>query len=199
MSPIGKNCPTWASHHCFSESSSCFVQHVFYYGAIQEWEGEGIAPNSSVNVTCISRQYFILRQPDSSLWAGDQDGKWKGELSSSSGSHRSFASWVGTSAWPSTWRLAPDVSSTRLLNVAAIDMKLVAVNWNSEYSHSFWGAKALARNHINHLIWGNCFPYHVVWDSICTPPMGLPLRLWECLQPGRKVVTYLQEPPSLAN
>ena len=55
-----------------------------------------MAPNSSINVTHISKQYFILGKPDGSLWAGDQDGKWEGELSSSFGSHRSFALWVGT-------------------------------------------------------------------------------------------------------
>ena len=60
-----------------------------------------MAPNSSVSITHISKQYFVLGQPDSSLWAGDQEGKWKWELSSSSGSCRSFALWVGTSAWPS--------------------------------------------------------------------------------------------------
>ena len=31
------------------------------------------------------------------------------------------------------------------------------------------------------------------------PPMGLPLQMWGLLQPKKKVVTYLQEPPSLAN
>ena len=36
--------------------------------------------------------------------------------------------WDGTSAWPSIWRLAPDVLSSRSLDLAAIDMKLVAVN-----------------------------------------------------------------------
>ena len=60
-------------------------------GAVQEWEGGGITPSSSVNITLISKQYFILGQPDGSLWAGDEDGKWVGELSSSSSSHRSFA------------------------------------------------------------------------------------------------------------
>ena len=34
----------------------------------------------------------------------------------------------GLSAWPSIWRLAPDISSTRSLNLAAMYMKLVAVN-----------------------------------------------------------------------
>ena len=61
-----------------------------------------MAPNSSVKVTHISRQYFVLGQPDSGLQAGDHDSEQEGELSSSSGSCRSFAHWVGTSAWPST-------------------------------------------------------------------------------------------------
>ena len=87
-----------------------------------------MAPNSSVKVTHISRQYFILGQLDSGLQAGDQDGEREEELYSSSSSHRSFSLWDGTSAWPSVWRLAPDVLSTRALNLVAIDMKLVAVS-----------------------------------------------------------------------
>ena len=133
------------------------MQHVFYqwgHPRMREW---GLAPNSSFNVTCIFRQYFILGWLDSSLWAGGQYGKWEGELSSSCGSCRSFTLWVGTSTWPSIWRLAPDVLSTRSLNLAAIHMKLMAVNWNSRYGHSLWAQRSLARNHINHLIWGNHF------------------------------------------
>ena len=87
-----------------------------------------MAPNSSVKVTHIPKQYFVLGWLDGSLQAGDQDGKWKGELSSSSGSHGSFAVWVGTFVWPSIWRLAPDILSTKLLNLAVMDMKLVAVS-----------------------------------------------------------------------
>ena len=40
----------------------------------------------------------------------------------------SFALWDGMSVWPSIWRLAPDVLSSRSLDLAAIDMKLVAMN-----------------------------------------------------------------------
>ena len=50
-----------------------------------------MAPNSSINVTHISKQYFVLGQLDGSLQAGDQEGEWEGELSSSSGSCRFFA------------------------------------------------------------------------------------------------------------
>ena len=40
-------------------------------------------------------------------------------------------------------------------------------------------------------------PYHTVWESIYTPPMGVPLQTWGHLQPGRKAGTYLQEPQVL--
>ena len=138
MSPIEKNCPTWPYHYCFGESSPSITQHIFHERAIQEWEGEGTAPNSSVKVTHISKQCFILGWLDSGLWAGDQDGKQEGGLSDASSSHRSFVLWGGMSMWPSLWRLAPDVSSTRLLDLTAMDRKLVAVNWNSGYSHLMW-------------------------------------------------------------
>ena len=135
MSPIEKNCPTWACHHCFGESSSSISQHIFHKGGHPRVRGWGTAPISSVKVTHISKQYFILGQLDSSLQARDQDGKQEGELSDTSSSCRSFAFWDGMSAWPSILRLAPDISSTRLLNLAAMDVKLVAVSLNSGYGH----------------------------------------------------------------
>ena len=61
-----------------------------------------------------------------------------GKLPDTSDSHRSFALWGGMSAGPSIWELTSDISFPRLLNLAAIDMKLVAVNWNSGFSHSMW-------------------------------------------------------------
>ena len=92
---------------------------------MRKWD---TAPNSSVNVTCISRQSFVLGQLNSGLLAEDQDGEWEGELPDASAYCRSFALWGDTSTWPSIWRLAPDVLFPRSLNFVAIDMKLVAVN-----------------------------------------------------------------------
>ena len=40
----------------------------------------GTTPVSSVNVTCIPKQYLVLGQLGSSPLARDQDGKWEGEL-----------------------------------------------------------------------------------------------------------------------
>ena len=68
----------------------------------------------------------------------DQDSKWEGELPNASNSHRSFTLWNGASTWPCILKLAPDILFTKSLNLAAIDMKLVAVNWNSIFGHSIW-------------------------------------------------------------
>ena len=161
-------------------------------GAIQEWESGGMAPNSSVNVTCISRQCFVLQQLDGSLLAGDEDGEQEGELPKASDYHRSFALWDGMSAGPSIWRLAPDILSTRSLNLAAMDTKLVDVNWNFGFSHSIWAQRPWQE--IKQTTWSElatslscCLGLH----SHATN--GAPFMMWGCLQPQRKVVTYLQE------
>ena len=175
---------------------SCSISSM--RGAIQEWEGGGSAPNSSVKVICISKQCFVLGQLDSSLWARDQDGKQEGELSNASSSHRSFALWGGMSAWPSFWRLTPDVSSPRSLDLTAMDTKLVTVNWNSGYSHLMWVQRPWQE--IKQTTWfeltaslSHCLGLHLYTTN------GASSQMWGCLQPGRKVVTYLKEPPSLAN
>ena len=98
-------------------------------------------------------------------WLGDQGDEWERELSDASSSCRSFALWGGMSMWPFIWRLAPDISSTRSLDLAAMDMKLVAVNWNSTYSHSMWAQRPWQENKTNHLVWVN----HVLVTLFGTP------------------------------
>ena len=84
---------------------------------------------------------FVLGWLDSRLWVRDQGGEWEGELSNASGSCKSFALCGGMSTWPSIQRLTPDVSSTRSCDLAAMDTKLVAVNWNSRYNHLMWAQR----------------------------------------------------------
>ena len=43
-----------------------------------------MAPVTLVNVTCIPKQYLVLGWLGGSPLAGDQDGKWEGELSNAS-------------------------------------------------------------------------------------------------------------------
>ena len=66
---------------------------------------------------------------DGGLQAGDQDGKWEGRTVQCFWApvdplHSGVANLHG----PSIWRLTPDISSARSLNLAAMDTKLVAVN-----------------------------------------------------------------------
>ena len=144
-----------------------------------------------------SRQYLVLGWPEGSLLAGDQDSKWEGKLPEASDSCWSSALWDGTSTWPSIWRLAPDVLSPRSLDLVAIDMKLVAVNWNYRFSHSNWAQRPWQE--IKQTTWFGlamslscCLGLHLYTTN------GAPSQMWGCLLPGRKIVTYLQEPPSLA-
>ena len=98
----------------------------------------------------------------------------------------SFALWDGMSAWPSIWRLAPDVLSTGSLNLSAVDTKLmvdVVRPWQ-EIKQTTWFELAVSLSH--------CLGLHLYATN------RVPSQMWGCLQPGRKVVTYLQEPPSLA-
>ena len=76
----------------------------------------------------------------SQWWPTGQGPRWqvKGELHNAPDSPGSLALWDGMSTWPSIRRLAPDVLSSRSLDLAAIDTKLVAVNQNSRLSHSNW-------------------------------------------------------------
>ena len=96
-------------------------------GVVQAWDGGGTAPVFSVNVTGIPRQYLVLGWLGSGLLAGDQDREW-GELPNAPVSSGLFQLWDGIFTWFFIWRLAPDIWSSKLLDLAAIDMIIVAVN-----------------------------------------------------------------------
>ena len=130
-----KDCPTWACYHGFGESCSGIAEHISTKGAFQAWDGGGTTPVSTVNVTCIPKQYLVLGWLGSGLLARDQDGKWEGELPNAPISSGHFQCWDCMPAWPTVWRLAPDIQSSKSLDLAAIDMIVVAVNWNPGSSH----------------------------------------------------------------
>ena len=92
--------------------------------------------------------------------------------------------------WPSIWRLAPDVQSSKLLDLAAIETIVVAVNRNSGLSHRCQGPCKKSKNHLVCIslvfitLIGTLFICHQ-WGSL--ENMGkLPTQ--------EKVVTYLLEP-----
>ena len=78
-----------------------------------------------------------------------------------------------------------------------MDTKLVAVNWNSRFSHLIWAQRPWQE--MIQTTWfelatslSHCLGVHLYATN------GAPSQMCGCLQPGRKVVSYLQEPPSLA-
>ena len=101
-------------------------------GACHMWDGGGVTLSSLVEVTCISKQYQVSGQSGVGFFPEDQDGDWDGAFPNASGSSGPLQLLGGVRVWPSVWILSPDFWSSRLLNLAAIDTKTVAVNWNSK-------------------------------------------------------------------
>ena len=77
---------------------------------------------------CIPRQCLVLGWLGSGLLAGDKGDKWMGELPNAPISSESFQLWDGMSMWPSIWRLAPDIWSSKLLDLVAIDMIVLGMS-----------------------------------------------------------------------
>ena len=99
--------------------------------------------------------------------------------------------------WPWVWRLAPDVRSSKSLDLAAFDTIVVAMNWNSRLSCTNWVQRPLQE--IKKPL-GLCKPhlFHSDWDSIYLPPTGS-LAGIGTLPTCEKVVTYLPEPLDFGN
>ena len=96
--------------------------------AIQAWGSGGAASLSSVKVTCIPRQYQVLGQIGAGCLSRERDGEWKGALPDTPISSRPFQPLGDVGVWPSIWRLAPDIWSSESLDLATIDMPVVAMN-----------------------------------------------------------------------
>ena len=76
---------------------------------------------------------------------------------------------------PLSGGLAPDVQSSKSLVLVAIDTIVVAVNWNSRSSHTNWVQRPWQEIKKPPGLHKPCF-YHIDWDSVYMPPMGIPHR-----------------------
>ena len=85
---------------------------------------------SLASITCIPRQCQVSGWQGDSFLTGDQDGEWEGSLPNAPISSGSSWPLDGMGEWPSVWRLAPGVQLSKLLDLVAIDVTVVAVNWN---------------------------------------------------------------------
>ena len=146
---------------------SCTMSSII--GTCHACVGGGDAPSSSVETTCIYRQYWVSGQLGflTRNWDGDQDGV----LPNASGSSGPFQPLGWVRVWPSFWILVPGFCSSRSLNLVAIEMKTVAVNWNSRMSSYNWAQRPTQENKdTNGLVVTMSFPQWVGNPVICQQP-----------------------------
>ena len=165
-------------------------------GTVEAWGGGGAAPVSLVNVTCIPRQCLVLGWLGNGFLARDQDGEWEWALPDTPISSGSFRPFDGMGVWPLVWRLTPDVWSSKPLDLAVIDVTVVAVNWNSRLSHTIW-AQRLLQEIKNHWVCTNCIFSTVngipfIHHQVSLASVGM-LLTWE------KVIIYFPKPPDFGN
>ena len=77
---------------------------------------------------CIPKQHWVPGGPGDRYLSGDLHGEWEGTLPDAPISSGPSQPLGDMGVWPSIWRLAPDVQSSKLLDLVAIDVKVVAMN-----------------------------------------------------------------------
>ena len=84
--------------------------------------------SSSVEITCISKQYRVSGWSGVGFLARDWDGECDGVFPNASGSSGPFQPHVGVRVWPSVRMLISGFKSSRSLDLVAIDTKTVVMN-----------------------------------------------------------------------
>ena len=162
--------------------------------ACHVWDGGGITLSSSVDFTCISKQYWVSGWLGVGFLAREWDGKRDGALPNSSGFSWPFWPFVSVRVWPLVWILISGSKSCRLLHLAAIDMKTVVVNWNSGYVHTDWVQKPLQEIKVtNGLAVTASYPWWVGDPLI--HHQQIPSQMRGTLPTREKVLTSHLEPP----
>ena len=100
-------------------------------GTWQACGGGGVVPLSLVEITCISKQYQVSGQSGLCFLTRDLDGEWDEVLPNASVSSRPFKPLGGVRVGPSVWVTTPEFWSSRLLDLVAINMEILAVGQNS--------------------------------------------------------------------
>ena len=112
-------------------------------------------------------------------------GECDGALPNASGSSGQFQQLVGVRVWPSVWVFISGFESCRSLNLVAIDMKLVVVNWNSGYIHTVQVQRPMQENRdTNELAVATSYPWWVRDLFICH--QQIPLQTWGHFLPRKR-------------
>ena len=162
--------------------------------ACHAWGGGGITLSSSVEITCISKQYEVLGWSGVGFLARDWDRERDGALPNTSGSSRPFQLLVWVRVWPSVWILVSGFKSSRSFDLVAIDTKTVVMNWNSGYVHTVQAQRPMQENKdTNGLAVTASYPQWVRDLFICH--QWIPLQTWGEFLPGKQVLTSFLKPP----
>ena len=154
-------------------------------GACHAWDDGGIGLSSSVETTCISKQYWVSGQSGVGFLTRDQDEECDGVLPNASGSSGLFLMFVGVRVLPSICILTSGFKSSRLLNLVAIDTKTVVMNWNSGYVHTVWEQRPLLENKdTNGLAVSTSYPWWVGDPFI--HHQQIPLQMGGHFLPGKR-------------
>ena len=147
--------------------------------------GGGNALSSTVEATCISKQYWVSGWSGASVLAGDWDRECDGVLLNTSGSSRPFWPPVGLRVCPSVWILVSGLKSSLALDLAAIGMKIVVMDWNSGCLCTNWVQKPLQENKdTNGLAVTASYPWWVRNPFIYH--QWIPTQPWGHFLPGKR-------------
>ena len=153
--------------------------------ACHMWGGGGIALSSSVETTCISKQYQVSGWSGVGFLARDQDGYCDGALSNASGSSGPFWPLAGARVWPYICILTSGFKWCRSPDLVAIDTKTVVMNWNPWYVHTVWVQSPIHENKdTNGLAVTTSYPQWVINPFICH--QQIPLQMWVHFLPGKR-------------
>ena len=126
-------------------------------GACQACGIGGVVPQSSVEITWISRQYQVSGWSGIFFLARDWDGGQDEVLPNASVSSGPLQPFGGVRFGPpSGWLITPDFRSSWSLNWAAIGTEMLTIDWNYWICPFCLGTKAHARRQRNNWVHASC-------------------------------------------
>ena len=149
--------------------------------------------SSSVEITWISDQYWVLGQSGISLLTGDWDRECDRVLLDASISSGPFQPFSGVRVWPSNWTVAPEFWPSRLLDWAAINTEMLTISLNYQISPFTSGAWAYARKLRNN---GACASHISQWlRDLSDCQQQTPSQVWRVLLTWEQVLGSPIKPP----
>ena len=135
MPPIEKYSSTWANDHCLSQSSSGFLQHIFY-----QWSHPSMGRWGDFSqFVCQSHSYFqAMISVEAAQWLPLDRGPSQWVVR-----RTAFLFCLTPVCCPLGWLIHLAIClkvsfRPKSLDLSAINTKFLGMNWNSRYGYSLW-------------------------------------------------------------